>query len=200
MIYCFLRIDALIESMGNDKVTWLSLYKQQLILSHLNIMTPIIASEDIPKRIKDEGLKIWVCSHGGCATHLLADYLDKRLHNNGVKTAAWQELLVHLGTYVHVPGVKVVYIYSRDLRASLETQKRRGVHELHYKMLCNDSDAQYTDLKMLQAMAKQRDEWCKNPDVFSICYEDMQRSLILLERYLDMRFYGFPEWRGRRRA
>jgi hypothetical protein len=67
-------------------------------------------------------------------------------------------------------------------------------------MLCNDSDASYSDQKMLLAMEKQHDAWCNNPDVFSICYDDMQRSLILLERYLDMRFYGFPAWRGRRRS
>lgn len=160
----------------------------------------IIPPEEIPQRIAEEGLKVWVCSHGGCATNMVADYLDKRLRGSGVKTPAWKDLLAHLGTYVHVPGVKVVYIWSRDLKASLEAQKRRGLHEAHYKMLCNDTDAVYTDQKMLKAMAEQRDAWCNNPDVFSICYDDMQRSLILLERYMDMRFYGFPAWRARSRC
>lgn len=160
----------------------------------------IVPPEEIAQRAADEGLRVWVCSHGGCATNMLADYLDKRMMGSGVKTPLWHGLLAHAGEHAVLPGVKTVYVWSRDLRASLEAQKRRGVHEEHYRMMLNDSEAEYSDGKMLAAMADQRDRWTKNPDVFSICYDDMQRSIVLLERYLDMRFYGFPEWRGRRRS
>lgn len=143
---------------------------------------------DIPSIIKKEGMSLWLCSHGGCGTHMLSHYLE----NKGfiIRTSSWRRILVHCPVYIPVE-CKVIYLYSNNIELSLLSQKRRNLNIKNYKRLTN-GETDYSDIKMIQVMKQQRDNWLST-SVLKLCYENLWENLDILSKYLDIDVSNFPK-------
>ncbi len=133
---------------------------------------PIVSISQIPRIVKNERLRLWICSYGGSGTNLLADYLSKK--KKFQKTWIWKNSLCHFPHFINL-GIPTIYIYD-DPRKSFFSMKRRGkgYWDVNQRKLNNDNNTPLSDENLFKSMIQQWKEWVKHANEKNVLFLDFR--------------------------
>lgn len=137
----------------------------------------IVSPTEIANRLKQDGLNVWLCTHGGCASNTLALYLESLGYR--IRTHLWHEFACHAPyPILDIPGIKLIYLYSADIECARDSQLRRDLGMTNLSKLTNTKNVTSNDLPndLLNAMHKQVDTWTSiqtNSNLSTFVFEDL---------------------------
>lgn len=148
---------------------------------------PPITPREVSHRLATEGADLWLCSHGGCATNAVAEYLTAT--GLVIDTKTWRDYACHAPEPFYRPGLPTVYLTAYDLLPCIRSQYHRGLllknltkmqGYKHYPVF-DPTTLEGLDLTPLK---QQREMWIEFAD-FVLYYETLPLSLVLILRSFD---------------
>ena len=147
----------------------------------------------------DEGLSIWVVSHGGVASNMLATNLE----NQGIRSRSktWHSDLCHQEKPIASNRLKgAIYLFGDPILAVC-SMKRRNNANLNLQKLTGNANAVYSDNALIDAMYKQFKAWTSlttttttSYPIVRLRYEDTfnQKCIDRVNAKLRLHYRAFP--------
>ena len=162
-------------------------------------MKPIIPENEIPQRIKDEGLDVWICCYGGCASNLLSIYLEEH-HKLTTRTKAWHQILCHCPKPIQC-DIPKIYVYNDPVYSFCSLHRRGpGFWGVNQYKLANDEHITTSNDYLMQLMFSQFKNWTQNKDddKLLIIHTDelfTPEGQKRIENFLNIKLINFPKRR-----
>ena len=176
--------------------------KTSKMISTERKVKPIVSISQIPRTVKNERLKIWICSYGGSGTNLLADYLIKKKKFH--KTLIWRNALCHFPEYMNL-GIPTIYIYD-DPRKSFFSMKRRGkgYWDVNQQKLNNNKNIALSDENLFKSMIQQWKNWVKHANEKNVLFLDFrdfftEETKQKIQSFLKISIQDYPVYKSSNR-
>lgn len=154
---------------------------------------PAITPRALSVRLRREGVDLWLCSHGGCATNAVSEYLEYA--GLRIRSQTWMDYGCHAPEPFFQPSLPTVYLTAYDLLPCIRSQYHRRLllmnltkmHGYEHYPVFDPVTLNGLDLTILK---QQRDMWIEHAS-FVLYYETLPLSLSIVLRYFRLQASPF---------